>query len=71
MIRNNSMSLVFDTSYSCFNPLCFSFSLQNLRVMLSTLASIDLPYFDFILSRQKNPKILCSNLNSISHSLPY
>ena len=65
MIRNYSVSLVLDTSYSCFNPLCMSFSLQNLRLMLSTLTSIDLPCFDFILSRQINPEILCSNLSSV------
>ena len=65
MIRNYSVSLILDTSYSCFNPLCTSFSLQSLRLMLSTLTSIDLPCFDFILSRQKNPEILCSNLSSV------
>ena len=65
MIRNYSVSLVLDTSYSCFNPLCTSFSLQNLRLMLSTLTSIDLPCFDFILARQSNPEILCSNLSSV------
>ena len=65
MIRNYSVSLILDTSYSCFNPLCFSFSLQTLRLMLSTLTSIDLPCFDFILSRQKEPEILCSNLSSV------
>ena len=31
--------------------------------MLSTLSSIDLLCFDFILSRQTNPEILCSNLS--------
>ena len=65
MIRNYSVSLVLDTSYSCFNPLSTSFSLQTLRLMLSTLTSIDLPCFDFILSRQTNPEILCSNLSSV------
>ena len=62
MKRNYSVSLVLDTSYSCFNPLCTSFPLQTLRLMLSTLSSIDLPCFDLILSRQTNPEILCSNL---------
>ena len=57
MIRNNSFSLILDTSYSCFNPLCTTFSLQTLRLMLSTLTSIDFPYFDFILSRQKEAGI--------------
>ena len=33
--------------------------------MLSTLTSIDLPSFDFILARQTNPEILCSNLSSV------
>jgi hypothetical protein len=65
MIRNYSVSLILDTSFSCFNPLCISFSLQTLRLMLSTLTSIDLPSFDFILSRQKEPEILCSNLSSV------
>jgi len=65
MIRNYSVSLILDTSYSCFNPLCTAFSLQTLRLMLSTLTSIDLPSFDFILSRQKEPEILCSNLSSV------
>ena len=42
-----------------------SFSIQTLGLLLSTLNSIDLPCFDFILSRQKNPEILCSNLNTL------
>ena len=63
-IKNYSVSLILDTSYSCFNPLCYSFSLQTLRFMLSTLASINLSSFDLILSRQKEPEILCNNINS-------
>ena len=63
MIRKYSVSLVLDTSSSCFNPLCSSFSLQSLRAILSILNAIDLPCFDFILSRQISPKILCSNLS--------
>ena len=65
MKRNYSVTLIIDTSYSCFNPLCMSFSLQSLRIILSTLTYIDLPCFDFILSRQENPEILCSNLSSV------
>ena len=65
MIRNYSVSLIFDTSYSCLNSLCFSFSLQILRLMLSTLNSIDIPCFDFILSRQNEPDVLCSNISSV------
>ena len=33
--------------------------------MLSTLSSIDLLCFDFILSRQTYPEILCSNLSTV------
>ena len=65
MIRNYSVSLIFDTSYSCLNSLCLSFSLQTLRLILSTLNSIDIPCFDFILSRQNEPDILCSNISSV------
>ena len=65
MVRNYSVSLIFDTSYSCLNSLCFSFSLQSLRLMLSTLNSVDIPSFDFILSRQKEPIVLCSNVSSV------
>jgi hypothetical protein len=65
MKRNYSVTLILDTSYSCFNPLSTSFSLQTLRLMLSTLSSIDLPSFDFILSRQTNPEILCSNISTV------
>ena len=45
MIRNYWVSLILDTSYSSFIPLCTSFSLQTLRLMLSTLTSIDLSFF--------------------------
>ena len=65
LIRNYSVSLILDTSISCFNELCFSFSLQSLLVILSSLNSIDLPCFDLILSRQTNPEILCSNISSV------
>ncbi len=37
MTRNYSVSLVSDTSYSSFNSLYNSFSLQTLRLMLSKL----------------------------------
>lgn len=45
MIRNYWVSLILDTSYSSFIPLSTSFSLQTLRLMLSTLTSIDLSFF--------------------------
>ena len=63
MTRNYNVSLIFDTSYSCLHSLCFSFSLQILRIILSSLYSIDIPCFDFILSRQNKPDILCSNIS--------
>ena len=65
MIRKYSVTLIVDTSFSCFNPLSISFSLQTLRIILSTLNSIDLPLFDLILSRETNPLIICSNVNTI------
>ena len=65
MIRKYSVSLIIDTSYSCFNPLSFSFSLQTIRVILSSLNFIDLPSFDLILSTHKNPLVLCSDVNTI------
>ena len=65
MVRNYSVTLIIDTSFSCFNQLCNSFSIQTLILMLSTFNSIDLPCFDIILSRQKNPEVLCSNISSV------
>ena len=66
-IYNNEklkLSLILDTSYSCFNPLSFSFSFQTLIVLINDILSTkNIVSFDFILSTNTNPVILCSNLN--------
>lgn len=41
MFKNYNASLILDTSYSCFNALSTTFSLQILRLILSSPTLID------------------------------
>ena len=60
LIKNYCVTVVIDSSYSCFNELCYASSLQTIRFILSSLYAVDLPCFNLIVARNKNPYVLCS-----------
>ena len=60
LIKNYCVTVIIDSSYSCFNELCFASSLQNIRFILSSLYAVDLPCFNLIVARSKNPYVLCT-----------
>ena len=63
-IRNYSVTIIIDLSKSCFNKLSFYHSIETIRILLSSLAAIDLPSFDLIIATDTNPYILCSDIGT-------
>ena len=66
LIRNYSVSLVIDSSISCFDELSGPHSFQTIQVFLSSLASLDLSRFDLIVTGNPNPTVVCSEIGTIS-----
>ena len=64
LIKNYSVSLIIDNSFSCFNNLCSSNSIQIIRILLSALLASELPCFDLIITTNYNPYILCSDIST-------
>ena len=60
LIKNYCVTVIIDSSYSCFNELCYASSLQTIRFVLSSLYAVDLPCFNLIVARNKNPYVLCT-----------
>jgi len=60
LIKNYCVTVIIDSSYSCFNELCYASSLQTIRFVLSSLYSVDLPCFNLVVARSKNPYVLCT-----------
>ena len=67
-IKNYGITLVIDNSISCLNVLCAEHTIQTIRIFLSSLCSSDLPCFDLIITGEKDPIVLCSEI-SISYAL--
>ena len=62
--RDYRVSVVIDSSNSCFNDLMYPHSLQTIVTFLRTLSTIQIPYFDLIVATSENPLILAVNQNS-------
>ena len=62
-IKNYGITLVIDNSISCLNILCAEHTIQTIRIFLSSLSCSDLPCFDLIITGEKNPIVICSELN--------
>lgn len=65
LIRNYGISIIIDSSKSCFSQISSSHSFQTIKTLLSALASIDIPYIDIIIATKTNPIVLCSETQSI------
>ena len=65
LIRNYGISIIIDSSRSCFNPLSSSHSYQTIKVLLAALASIDIPCVDVIIATDETPIVLASEIPSL------
>ena len=64
-IKNYGVTVVIDSSISCFGPLSNQHTWNTIQTILSALGAIDLPCFDLIISGNPNPYVICSEKNSI------
>ena len=59
--RKYGITIVIDSSYSCFNIFNFNHSFLTIRALFSSLLVYELPILDVIVSGEKDPYILDSN----------
>ena len=64
-IRNYGITVIIDPSNSCFGPLSIKHTWQTIRTLLNSFGSIDLNCFDLIISGNPNPRIICSEKNTL------
>ena len=64
-VKNYGVTVVIDSSISCFGPLSSQHTWNTIQILLSALGAIDLPCFDLIISGNPNPYIVCSEKNSL------
>jgi len=62
--RRYGITIVIDSSYSCFNSFNFNHSILTIRALLSSLLVHELPSLDIIVAGAKEPYILCSNITT-------
>ena len=63
-VKNYGVTIVIDSSISCFSPLYSDHTWSTIQILLSSFAAIDLPCFDLIISGKPNPYIICSEKNT-------
>jgi len=63
--RKYSIYIVVDSSYSCYNDLSGSHAFQTLRALLSAVNIYELPSLNLIVSGEKEPYVLCSNIPTV------
>jgi hypothetical protein len=64
-IRNYGVTVIIDSSISCFSPLSSQHTWSTLQVLLSSIGENDLPCFDLIVSGNPNPFVVCSKKNTL------
>ena len=64
-VKNYGVTVVIDSSISCFSPLYSHHIWSTIQMILSSFGAIDLPCFDLIISGSPNPYILCSEKNTL------
>ena len=64
MKRQYSVSIVIDNSISCFGDISREHSIKIIRELISPLFYIDISKLDIILTTDKSPIILCSDISS-------
>ena len=64
IISNFSLSIIIDNSISCLNEFSIEHTILTIKILLNAFSKCDIPNFDLIVTAQKNPKILCSKINT-------
>ena len=65
LIRNYGISIIIDSSKSCFNSLSASHSYQSIKILFAALSSIDVPCVDVIIATDESPIVLASEIPSL------
>ena len=68
--RRYAISIVLDSSFSCFNDLSGSHTFQTLRALLSCLVLFELPSLGFVVGGEKEPYVLRSNVPTLKALSP-
>ena len=63
--KHYSVSIVIDSSLSCLNKFSFSHTIQTIQVLISSIASINIPSVDIIIASTSSPIVICSDIPSI------
>ena len=66
LMRNYRVTIILDTSISCFSDISFLHTFQTLNYLLCSCSCLDLPCFDFIVARNTKPILLCSEMRTLS-----
>ena len=64
MDLNNGVTVVIDTSRSCFNFIESIHSIKTVINILCALSSVNIPYVNILLATEKEPIILCNDVSS-------
>jgi len=64
-IQKYRITLVIDSSVSCFNQLSCQHTWNTIQILLCSLGAINLPYFNLIITGNPNPYIVCSYKNTL------
>jgi hypothetical protein len=64
-VKNYGITVVIDSSASCFSTLSNQHTLCTIQMILSAFGSIDLPCFDLIITGDPHPYIICSEKNTL------
>ena len=64
LIKNYGVTVLIDSSNSCFGGVSLIHSLQTIKMLLNSLNSIDLPCFDLIIATESKPIIICNERNT-------
>ena len=62
---NCRVTVIIDSSSSCFSPLCSNHTWSTLQILFSALGEIDIPLFNLIVTGNPNPYIICLEKNTL------
>ena len=63
--KHYSISIIIDSSLSCLNKFSFSHTIQTIQVLISSIASINIPSVDIIIATISAPIVICNDIPSI------
>ena len=63
-VKNYGVGIIIDTSNSCLNDTAFIHTLHTIRILFSSFIYDNIPCLDIIITREKEPVILCSEKSS-------